>query len=155
MGFKSADVDKFLHEHDGKITKFTVDGLSKAFWSLAHHYEIPTQVQSLILGIPYNKELFAEYEQAGALPKENKLEISNRVNYLLEIHEDLKKLFPNNIQQVHNWPRTKHQTFNNRTAYDYLAHDSGNILDGLISIKTALEFALNRRKKQERKMKFK
>ena len=112
--------------------------LAKMVMALFDHWQVNKEAQAVLLGIATsNRAALTRYRNGK--PVEIDRDQHDRIGHLLGIHQNLRLLFPQNLDLAYRWMSTRNKAFENLTPVE-MVKEWG--FTGLLRIRTYLERAL-------------
>lgn len=110
--------------------------LTRMVMKLFTLWQISTDDQAVLL----NRSLstFRRYQKGGCFG--NNENLLDREENLLNIHKNLRMIFPHNGDLVYQWVVAKNQTFNGQTPLDVMKMG----LEGIVAVRSYLDFQIKR-----------
>lgn len=112
--------------------------LAKMVMALFDHWQLSTADQAALLGIAASNHAALTRFCKGK-PVDIDRDQYDRIGYLLDIHQNLRLLFPQNLDLAYRWMSTRNKAFENLTPVE-MVEEWG--FTGLLRIRTYLERAL-------------
>jgi len=107
--------------------------LSKMLMRLFDLWGLADEEQAAVLGYsPKNLEVIRKYRSGE--PLADRQELIERAGILLVIHEELRIIFPHNLELAYSWVRMKNKRFDNRMPLEVMLED----IEGLRFIRNYL-----------------
>lgn len=110
--------------------------LARAFWKLAHHYNLTRNEQAFLLGMKPTRRI-QNLEDRKEIPLE--ADKFARVGNLLGIHKNLRILFPENREVVYSWLKTKRPEFQGMSALDWIVESEMDSFRRLFTVRRMLD----------------
>ena len=109
--------------------------LAKMVMNLMDHWKLPTEDQAARLGIAANNRVaLTRYRQGKAIGTSR--DQMERVGHLLGIHQNLRMLFPQNLELAYCWMTQRNKAFDNLTPIE-LVKEWG--FSGLLVVRAYLD----------------
>jgi len=109
--------------------------LVKAVMQLFQHWQLSVDQQLMMLGLaPSSRLSLARYRKGGPLAPNQ--DILDRAVILLDIHKNLRMLFPRNRELVYKWISQPNKAFKGMTPIDVI---SARGIPGLIMVRAYLD----------------
>lgn len=108
---RTARVDEFDEADRQKLTKMIM--------RLFDHWKLSTADQLEILGLSANsRRMLSQYRKGKALP--NNRDMIDRLGWLLVMHQNLKTLYPKNLELCYSWINRRNRHLGNLTPLEVM-----------------------------------